>query len=201
MADFARVLAAIDRACPGLTGGRALELFAGQRERIASEVVESDEVAAAVARLMESRDKWTGTAGELLKVLTPEQPSAKTWPKNARALSGRLRRVRPALEAIGIRHTPPKDTDKTRTHMLERTGSQPPEPPDEPPTDETSPAVQAMEDAASAGGVFGGPPDDRPSVNGGEALAAAGLGDSGGTGGTSPLLSFYEEDGWERGEV
>ena len=31
MADFARILAAVDLACPELTGGRAMELFAGQR--------------------------------------------------------------------------------------------------------------------------------------------------------------------------
>lgn len=36
MADFARVLAALDQACPELTGGRALALFAGQRTRIAA---------------------------------------------------------------------------------------------------------------------------------------------------------------------
>ena len=32
MADFARVLAALDTACPELTGGSALDLFSGQRQ-------------------------------------------------------------------------------------------------------------------------------------------------------------------------
>ena len=56
MADFGRVLAALDTACPELTGGRALDLYMGQRERIAGDVVDADPVASAVLQLMEGRE-------------------------------------------------------------------------------------------------------------------------------------------------
>ncbi|MEX1090672.1 MAG: hypothetical protein WEC36_15780, partial [Phycisphaeraceae bacterium] len=107
MADFARVLAALDRACPELTGGRALELFIGQRDRIAGDVVDSDAVAAAVARLMDEHGEWTGTAAELLALLTPKGQDGnprppRGWPASARGMAGHLRRVTPALRATGI---------------------------------------------------------------------------------------------------
>src|SRR5262249_51540551 len=75
MADFAKVLAALDTACPELTDGRALDLFVGQRQRIASEVVESDAFAAAIARFVDDRRTWTGTAAELLLALGTPQPT------------------------------------------------------------------------------------------------------------------------------
>ena len=132
MADFARILAALDLACPELTGGRALDLYAGQRKRIAGDVVDSDPVAAAVVRIMEDRDgSWQGTAGELLQVITPEH-SDKQLPRNARGLVGRLKRIAPALKQVGLLHTPPRDGDKTRTHRLEWTREQPPTPPEPP---------------------------------------------------------------------
>ncbi len=138
MADFAKVLAALDTACPELTGGKTLALFDGQRKRIAGDVVESDAVAVAVVKLMDDRDGWHGTAGELLAALTPS-PVPKKWPGNARALVGQLRRLRPALLAVGIAHEPPATTDKTRTHRIEKTGERPPEPPDLPKSGNSGP--------------------------------------------------------------
>jgi len=54
-----------------------------------------------------SREKdWTGTATHLLEALgdlvTEEAKKAKHWPKNARALSGMLKRLIPAFRKIGI---------------------------------------------------------------------------------------------------
>jgi len=130
MANFATILAALDTACPELTGGRAFELFRRQRELIAGEVVDGNPVASAVAGFMESRLEWDGTAGELLKALSPATPP-KGWPGNAKALADRLKRVRPALTAVGIQHFPPAKGDKHRTHRLERIApadAPPPEP-------------------------------------------------------------------------
>ena len=91
-------------------------------------MVESDAVALALVKLLDGRAEWAGTAGELLAILTPT-PAPKGWPANPRMLVGRLRRLRPALTAVGVHHTPPAATDKTRTHRLERGGSTPPAPP------------------------------------------------------------------------
>jgi putative DNA primase/helicase len=49
---------------------------------------------------------WEGMASELLaaldKQVTGQQFSLKTFPKNARSLSNRLRRDAPALRAVGV---------------------------------------------------------------------------------------------------
>lgn len=186
MADFARVLAALDRACHELTGGRALELFLGQRSRIADEVVDGDSVAVAVVRLMENHERWSGTAGELLAAITPT-PVPKDWPANARALSGRLRRLRPALLVSGIRHDAPSSKDKTRTHRMERTAIVPPIPPECP-----YPVVeQRLADSGRTDGSAE-PSDDRqpdgPHGNGGTAGVAS---TSGGSGGSPRSLSTH----------
>ena len=101
MADFARVLAALDKACPELTGGRALELFAGQRKRISIDVVEADPVGAAILQLVKSQKNWSGTAQALLSQLTPDRPP-KGWPQTAEALGRRLSRIIPALRQVGL---------------------------------------------------------------------------------------------------
>lgn len=122
MADFARVLAALDISCPDLTGGKALSLFEGQRSRVAVEVLEGDPVGVAVKKLIQARDAmemWAGNASDLLTAITP--PSIpRGWPANGRALTGRLKRLRPALAAVGIYHEPPAESDKQRTHILWR---------------------------------------------------------------------------------
>lgn len=124
MADFARVLAALDAACPELTGGRAFALFNAQRQRIAGEVVESDIVAAAVVRMIEARGQWSGTARDLLEVLTP-QPLPRGWPASPRGLSGHLRRVVPALRGVGIEVIIPQTrTSGGRIIRIEKLGEE-----------------------------------------------------------------------------
>jgi hypothetical protein len=128
MADFARVIAALDDACPELTGGHAVALFSGQRLRIDEDVVEGDAVASAVVNFVERVGTWEGPAGDLYKQLTPD-PRPKGWPTSARGLSGHLRRYRPALAGVRILYTPPAKTDKARIHRVEKAGNQPPQPP------------------------------------------------------------------------
>ena len=200
MADFARVLAAVDVACPELTGGRAFNLFAGQRNRIAGEVVEADPVAAAVVKVMETRDSWVGTAAELLAALPSGQHPPRGWPATARALAGRLKRVAPALRHVGIVHTPPAEADKSRTHRLEKGRIQPPQPP-EPPKNGVSTAPAGIFDGRYAGGTestTAQPPTDRPSENGVFGPDTVDSGRLGGMGGTNPVTSG---DGRERGEL
>lgn len=101
MADFARVVAAVDL----VTGGNALELYLGQRERLAEEVVEGDLVAQAIRHLVSNGGgpSWSGTAKELLWKITPTPaPKDREWPKTARGLSGQLRRTAPALRQLGV---------------------------------------------------------------------------------------------------
>jgi DnaJ domain len=69
-------------------------------------VIEASPVAHAIRRLMVDRDRWDGTATDLLATLTllvPETAARESsWPKNARALSARLRSAAPPLRKIGI---------------------------------------------------------------------------------------------------
>lgn len=121
MADFARVLAALDTACPELTDGQAFDRFAGQRDRIAAEVVDADPLAAAIVELLDETQQWEGTANELLDKLTPKAADGspkppRGWPKDATRLAGRLKRARPALEAVGVTIEDER-TGKARTRL------------------------------------------------------------------------------------
>lgn len=98
MADFARVLAAIDH-CRGL---QALELYAEQAKELTAKVVESDVVAPQVIQLMRTRGEWVGSATDLLGLLTPTTRPPHGWPATAHVLTGRLRRIAPALRDSGI---------------------------------------------------------------------------------------------------
>jgi hypothetical protein len=69
-------------------------------------VLEASPVAVAARQLMASTPKWNGTSSELLtllKGLVDEQVSkSDDWPRNARALSGRLRRAASFLRRVGV---------------------------------------------------------------------------------------------------
>jgi energy-coupling factor transporter ATP-binding protein EcfA2 len=87
-------------------GGSFLQAY---RENIASAVevvIEASAVGDAVRHFMSGRVRWEGTASELLRLLTPLVPEAlareRSWPKSARALSGKLRRAAPPLRKVGI---------------------------------------------------------------------------------------------------
>lgn len=97
MADFARVLAAVD----AVTGRNSLELYLGQRDRLAKEVVEGDPVAEAICSLIAREGDWQGTATELLFKIRPEHAD-RYWPNTPRLLAGRLRRMRPAMLRLGV---------------------------------------------------------------------------------------------------
>lgn len=97
MADAARIFAAVDE----VIGVGALDAYLRTVGDVAAEVVEGDQIAQAVAALMEDRAVWDDTATALLAAITPEHPS-RSWPTNARSLSGRLRNSVPALRSLGI---------------------------------------------------------------------------------------------------
>src|SRR5260221_685675 len=67
----------------------------------------TDPVAARVRELMASRTTWTGSASDLLRAGAdregPGLPSGTAaWPKNPRALAGRLRRAQAFLRVMGV---------------------------------------------------------------------------------------------------
>jgi len=98
MADFARVLAAVDE----VLGTDGMSRYTGQADSLSADVVTSEPVLAAVARQVKAG--FHGTAAELLELLTPDEHSGRMpreWPSNPRALSGLLKRHSPALRRLG----------------------------------------------------------------------------------------------------
>jgi hypothetical protein len=133
MADFARVLAALD----AVRGTRSLATYLGQRERLADDVVDGDTVGTAIREFMSIPGRsWSGTMKELLAEITPDDNPPRDFPKTPRRLSSCLKRLAPALGELGIFVHPPRGkTDKTRTWRVEAASTaqtaQPPESPAE----------------------------------------------------------------------
>jgi len=98
MADFARVLAAVDE----MLGTEGLARYRALAGDLAVDAVSSDPVLTALTDAI--RAPWTGTAAELLEAITPRLDgwrAGRDWPKNARALTGLLRRRAPSLRKVG----------------------------------------------------------------------------------------------------
>ncbi len=115
MADFARVLAAVDAEL----GTNGLATYRGLAARLAADIVESDAVASAVCRFLEGRDgrPWTGTATELLHSLEVD-PKPRGWPADGTRLSGRLRRAAPALRSVGVEVEQQRQAGGSRRRLL-----------------------------------------------------------------------------------
>jgi len=113
MADFARVLAAVD----SVQEWKTLSDYLSASTDVAADVLEGDAFARAVIKLAADRGTWSGTATELLgAVITPE-PMPKTWPKDPTRTGGQLKRVATALRAVGIEVTEDRSADRNRTRM------------------------------------------------------------------------------------
>jgi hypothetical protein len=104
MADFARWVAACEGAL--WEEGTFMAAYDANRADAARAMVETSIVARAVLDFMDKRlnETWEG-ATNLLNALTVEvgEQAAKgpEWPKNARSLSGKLRRIAPSLRKVG----------------------------------------------------------------------------------------------------
>jgi hypothetical protein len=103
MADFARILSAVDQ----VRGWDTLTAYRTAAAEATQAVLESDPVAEAVLALVGRGGGWQGTASELLDRISPER-RPRGWPQTPRGLSGALARLAPALRAHGVifeRHT------------------------------------------------------------------------------------------------
>jgi hypothetical protein len=107
MADFAVWVTAAEDAL-GWKPGSFLRAYAGNREEATETALEADPVAVAVREFMQDREVWAGTAGELWKALNDlvgeDIRHTRAWPGAPNALSGRLKRLAPALRGIGIEY-------------------------------------------------------------------------------------------------
>ena len=115
LADFAKILAALDQA----NGWTTFRDFTDLAHDITEAVIEADPFADAVRAMISQHKNWTGTAARLLELLPPDG-MPKTWPRNPRSVSGHLRRVAPALRkhGVGIEFTRTADQNRTRVIAL-----------------------------------------------------------------------------------
>jgi hypothetical protein len=161
MADFARFLSALDR----VTGWTTRATYEATFADVARQVIESDPFAAAVARFMDSRPSWSGTAGQLLDALTPDKPP-RGWPRTPRGAAGALMRAAPALSGVGVVVGRDRATDHTRARLLTLTttdGGEPREP--SAPSEPSTPAADQDQraDDTPDGRTVTNPPTVQPS--------------------------------------
>jgi len=104
MADFAKWATACEAAL--WSPGTFRMAYDANRRRVVEDAVEADPVAACVRRIMARQTRWVGTASELQNATAfgghTLAERAMDWPKNPRALAGRLRRLQAFLRTLGI---------------------------------------------------------------------------------------------------
>ena len=104
MADFGRWVEAGAPAF-GWQPGAFLALYDTNRDEADELVVESEPIGPTLRAFIDARGTWDGTADELLAALSEmageKATRAKEWPKTARGLSGRVKRIAPSLLRLG----------------------------------------------------------------------------------------------------
>lgn len=104
MADFALWVTAAETGL-GWAPGTFLAAYQGNRASANDLALESSPVARPVLDILEDRDGWSGTASELLQTMeskvSEQVRRQNSWPKNARSLSGQIKRLSPNLRSAG----------------------------------------------------------------------------------------------------
>lgn len=135
MADFARILAALDT----VTGWTTLPDYTAAAVDLAATVLAADPVADAVRRYLTRVRAWTGTAEALYSQLPAPDPRPRTWPKSARGLSGALRRLAPALRVQGVAVDFSRSRDIQRQRLIHLAYDSSPDRPSTPSTPSEDP--------------------------------------------------------------
>lgn len=104
MADFALWATAAETAF-GWPSGTFMAAYQGNRQLANDLALEASPVGRPLLELLEENDGWRGKSSELLEKLesrvSEQEKRQKAWPKNARSMSGHLKRLAPNLRAVG----------------------------------------------------------------------------------------------------
>jgi hypothetical protein len=123
MADFALWVQAAESALPWESGG-FLAAYNQNRKDVIERALHVDMVAAAIRKLMETRDFWEGTASELLDKLENDMADKETrrkeWPKSPATLSRKIIRLASFLRRVGINVQRQEPKGRSRAITLER---------------------------------------------------------------------------------
>ncbi len=162
MAEFAEWMTAAEEGL-GWEAGSFMAVYNENREEAVGSALEGDPVAEAVLSFMGERREWTGTAGELLGKLEASANEgtkrAKARPKTPAHLSGRLKRLAPALRAQGLLYEERREGDKKKTRTKSLSWGEGFGPSEE--------EIAASKRRRSKGGIFGTSDDAEESQLGG----------------------------------
>jgi len=100
MADFAKIACAYAE-YTGVGAERMLDIIMSHTSRQTQEVLDADPVATAIRDFIQKRGTWTGTAAELLGLITPAS-KPENWPKQANALTRKINVLHATLNECGI---------------------------------------------------------------------------------------------------
>ncbi|WP_326583336.1 ATP-binding protein [Streptomyces sp. NBC_00481] len=116
MADFARVLAAVDK----VKGWDTLESYKATARDAVADVLDGEPFAQAVVALVDRAgvDGVTLTASELLERVAAPDKLPRKWPKDPTRAGGQLKRLAPALRTIGIEVDDSKRGPKPKRQKL-----------------------------------------------------------------------------------
>ncbi|MFI2212137.1 hypothetical protein [Streptomyces sp. NPDC020141] len=131
MADFARILAAVDQVMEWKT----LDTYLNASANIAGDSLEGAPFGAAVTALVEQAGSWSGTAAQLLEQLVvPGGIRPQGWPKDATRAGGKIKRLAPLLRSIGITvDDTQRSRDKQRSRLIVLSRADPSGPASAPP--------------------------------------------------------------------
>ncbi|MFZ3558365.1 MULTISPECIES: ATP-binding protein [unclassified Streptomyces] len=116
MADFARVLAAVDM----VQGWQTLDSYKATARDAVADILDGEPFAQAVVALVDraGADGLTVTASELLERVAAPDRLPKKWPKDPTRAGGQLKRLAPALRTIGIEVDDSKRGPKPKKQRL-----------------------------------------------------------------------------------
>ena len=123
MADFAMWAEAASPAL-GLAPGAVLDRFDQQRDDALANAVEAFATGPLLLSLLDGAGGFTGTAGELLAALDDLRGDRRIrgWPSTPKAMGDELRRMAPALRAVGWHHRYQRTGNRREHHLSEQEG-------------------------------------------------------------------------------
>lgn len=180
MADFARVLGAIDAA----RGWSTLGTYTSAGETVAADLLDGEPFGRAVVDHVERAGSWTGTVGDLLAAVPAPDPRPGRWPKGNPQAGAQLKRLAPVFRTLGITFDDTqRSTDRKRARLYTLTA---------PETARTAPSGPSAPSAPAADQHR--PADDRASAavhDDADTVRAAPGADSGTDGARLPLSAPF----------
>jgi hypothetical protein len=100
--------------------GAFLSAYDSNHDDAVGGLLDADPLASAVGGLLDKQRIWRGTATNLLASLgaIAGDANSRSWPRNGRALSGRLRRLASSLRKAGIKIDFERSDGRTRTRII-----------------------------------------------------------------------------------